>query len=90
MADQVTPSAGKGNRSPNTVAMQAGRAAAVAARGKLPEISPVAKLGINQARTAKRVCSLIVDHLQNGGSVSPEVMRACGHLAMVGSEMVAG
>jgi hypothetical protein len=70
--------------------MQAGRVAAAAKRVGLPEISPVAKLGINQARTAKRVCTLIVTHLQNGGSVSPEVLRACGQLAMVGSEMVAG
>lgn len=90
MSDSTPRPVGKGNPSPNTVAMQAGRKAAVAARAAGPVLSPVAKLGINQARTAKRVCSLIVTHLQNGGDVSPEVMRACGNLAMVGSELVAG
>ena len=90
MSDHPVGSVGKGNRSPNTAAMQAGRAAATAARKARPEISPVAKLGVQQARTAKRVCSLIVSYLEDGGEVSPEVMRACGQLAMVGSEMVAG
>jgi len=90
MSEQTGTASGRGNRSPNTAAMQAGRAAKDAARKARPEISPVAKLGISQARTAKRVCGLIVSYLETGGDVSPEVMRACGQLAMVGSEMVAG
>jgi hypothetical protein len=90
MSDSTKPIVSTSKTSATVAAMQAGRKAASANRASLPAISPVSKMAIQQARAASRVCKLVVKFLESGEAVSPEVMRACGQLVMVGSELIAG